>query len=119
MCDEAKLERWAKDALSRREFGAFTGLAALAACSPSGGDGEGAEDGAAGTGSSLTESGVSFDTQDGTMDAFLVHPDNGTSHPAVIMWPDIGGIRESTRNPFPERTRAKWRTSQTVSPAFL
>ena len=40
---------------------------------------------------------VTFETADGTMDAFFVHPDDG-QHPAVILWPDIGSLRESKRN---------------------
>jgi len=31
-------------------------------------------------------------TADGQADSYLVHPDAGR-HPAVIMWPDIKGIR--------------------------
>lgn len=92
MCDEKQLETWARETLSRRQFGALSGAAALAAC-------------ASGTGESkaspppvpLTERAVSFATPDGTMDAFLVHPAKG-KHPAVILWPDIASIRESKRN---------------------
>jgi carboxymethylenebutenolidase len=91
MCDESKLEEWARSAISRRQFGALTGAAALAACA--GGETAGNAQPAGG----LTERGVSFATPDGTMDGFLVHPASG-KHPAVILWPDIASIRESKRN---------------------
>ncbi|MEM7780732.1 MAG: dienelactone hydrolase family protein [Pseudomonadota bacterium] len=98
MCDEAKLAEWAKDVrrarLGRREFGVLAGGAALAACAPGSG-GEGTEDAADTLGTS--ENAVSFATEAGTMDAFFVHPVEG-SHPAIIIWPDIASIRESKRN---------------------
>jgi len=94
MCDEAKLKVWAKETISRRQFGAITGVAAVAACAP----GKVASDGEAGaSGLPLTETAVTFETEDGTMDAVFVHPTDG-KHPAVILWPDIGSIRESKRN---------------------
>jgi carboxymethylenebutenolidase len=37
---------------------------------------------------------VRIDTPDGTADAFFVHPDGG-SHPAVLIWPDILGLRDA------------------------
>ncbi|OGS48231.1 MAG: dienelactone hydrolase [Erythrobacter sp. RIFCSPHIGHO2_12_FULL_63_10] len=90
MCDEAMITRWAREGLSRRQFGMLGGIAVLAACNP----GEGmAEDGKA---PPLTESTVSFATPDGTMDGFFVHPAEG-AHPAVLLWPDIAGIREAKR----------------------
>lgn len=91
MCDESKLAEWAKQAVSRRQFGALTGAAAVAAYA-AGGTAAHAQ-GAAG----LTERGVTFATPDGTMDAFMVQPASG-KHPAVILWPDIASIRESKRN---------------------
>jgi carboxymethylenebutenolidase len=91
MCDESKLAEWAKQAVSRRQFGALTGAAALAAYAPAGAM---AHDHG---GTALTERGVSFATPDGTMDGFLVHPASG-KHPAVILWPDIASIREAKRN---------------------
>ncbi len=94
MCDEAKLKEWARDAISRRQFAALTGVAAVAACAPDAASGESAGD--AGS-SGLTESTVSFETADGVMDAVFVHPANG-QHPAVIFWPDIASIREAKRN---------------------
>jgi carboxymethylenebutenolidase len=42
----------------------------------------------------LTESMVMVPTLDGVADAFFVHPARGR-HPAVMLWPDIGGLRET------------------------
>ena len=93
MCDEAKLANWAKSTLDRRQFTALSGAAALAACAPKA---AGSESGP-GDGLSITESAVTFDTSDGTMDAFFVHPTQG-KHPAVVFWPDIASLREAKRN---------------------
>lgn len=95
MCDSAVLEKWAKDRVNRREFGAMAGLATLAACSPAG-QAEGTSGAAASAGLALSESAVNFETADGTMDAFFVHPSSG-KHPAIIFWPDIASIREAKR----------------------
>jgi len=92
MCDESKLAEWAKGAISRRQFGALTGAAALAACA----SGE-TQGNAAAPMAGLKERGVSFATPDGTMDGFFVQPEKG-KHAAVILWPDIASIRESKRN---------------------
>ncbi len=96
MCDETKLKQWAQDAMSRRQFGALVGAAAITACTPvDTGERSERDDGAPTSG--LMENTVTFQTADGTMDAFFVHPSEG-SHPGVIFWPDIGSIRESKRN---------------------
>lgn len=92
MCDESKLADWARQAVSRRQFGALTGAAALAACATS--EGEGAAQSPA---ADLAERGVTFATADGTLDGFFVQPSSG-QHPAVILWPDIAGVREAKRN---------------------
>jgi carboxymethylenebutenolidase len=91
MCDESKLDEWARATISRRQFGALTGAAALAACA----SGESAGNAQTPT-PGLKEKGVTFATPDGTMDGFLVQPESG-KHPAVILWPDIASIRESKR----------------------
>ncbi len=95
MCDQERLESWAKDQLSRRQFGAVagaaTGAAALAGCSTAV---EASGDGTALP--SMIQSEVTFETADGTMDAFWVHPSEG-KYPAIIFWPDIASIRESKR----------------------
>ena len=94
MCEESKLKEWAATQIDRRRFGVLAGSAVmLAACQEV--DGELPEN--AGGASELSESQVTFSTQDGTMDAFFVHPSQG-KHPAVIFWPDIASIRESKRN---------------------
>ena len=91
MCDESKLSEWAESTISRRQFGALSGAAALAACA------SGESEGQAQPLPGLTERGLNFPTADGTLDGFLVQPDTG-NHPAVILWPDIAGIREAKRN---------------------
>jgi carboxymethylenebutenolidase len=91
MCDETKLEEWARSTISRRQFGALSGAAALAACA------QGASEGKASVTAGLKEQAVSFATPDGTMDAVFVQPETG-KHPAVILWPDIAGVREAKRN---------------------
>jgi len=93
MCDEKNLADWAKDTISRRQFGALTGAAALAACTA--GESESRAQPAAMAG--LKERGVTFATPDGRLDGFFVQPETG-SHAAVILWPDIAGIREAKRN---------------------
>lgn len=86
MCDEANLQSWAQAQLSRRQFGALTGAGVLAA-------GAAAPLYAAGA---LSERVVNFATPDGEADGFFVHPTEG-KHPAVILWPDIAGLREAKR----------------------
>jgi len=84
MCDQDQLT--AMGGLNRRQFttmGAFAAFAA--ACAPM--DGANAQDG-------LVEETVKFDAPGGTMDAFFVHPGKG-KHPAVIVWPDIAGLRDA------------------------
>jgi carboxymethylenebutenolidase len=80
--EEAELTR---RGVSRRGFAAGSGIAVLAACT--GTNGEAAAPG-------LAERMVTFPTPDGTMDAFFVHPAKG-KHPAVIMWPDVAGLRDA------------------------
>lgn len=91
MCDEAKLKVWAKDAISRRQFGLLAGVAAVAACAPesvSGSNGDTPP-----SSQSMYSNAVSFPTADGTLDGFLVYPEQGKEYPAVILWPDIAGLR--------------------------
>ncbi len=96
MCDEAKLKDWARGVVSRRDLGVLAGAATVAACAPS--DVTGSDDVAPDLAKlDLVESAVSFDTADGTMDAFIVHPAEG-QFPGVLLWPDIASIRESKRN---------------------
>src|SRR5689334_17236467 len=67
--------------LTRRRFGALSLGAGLMAILPRV---AGAVD--------VTESDVEIKTADGVADAYFVHPAKG-SHPAVIIWTDIFGLR--------------------------
>src|SRR5690554_3821367 len=87
MCDQDHLIDMGKGAVSRRQFGALGAMAALAACATS--DEVLAQGG-------LTETDVTFAAPGGTMDAFFVHPASG-KHPAVILWPDIAGVRDAKK----------------------
>lgn len=95
MCDEIDLRNFEQRGLDRRRFASLTAItgigATLAGCATSTDAAPG--DSAAG---SLSSSNVSIPTADGTMDAFFVHPASGKS-PAVIIWPDIAGLRPSFR----------------------
>ncbi len=88
MCEQTDLARWAKSGLNRRQFSAMGVAAGIAACAP-------AEE-AQGETSGLSESDVTFATEDGTMDAFFVHPAGGSA-PGVILWPDIAGLRPAKK----------------------
>ena len=87
MCDQDQLIDMGKSGVSRRQFGAIGAMAALAACATS-------EEVQAQGG--LTEGDVSFAAPGGTLDGFFVHPASG-KHPAVILWPDIAGIRDAKK----------------------
>lgn len=88
--------------LGRREFSALSvGVTAAwlipgcdsdesSASSPDAGNTADAAAEVATTKSSL----VQIKTDDGTADAFFVHPESG-KHPAVLVWPDILGLREA------------------------
>lgn len=88
MCDESTNpgtdQAEAKTGLSRRDFAKVGAAAALAAY--------GSE--ALAAGPALKESTVSIPMGDGTGDAFFVHPAKG-KYPAVILWPDIVGLRDA------------------------
>jgi carboxymethylenebutenolidase len=45
----------------------------------------------------LVETSVLVTTPDGTCDAVLIHPTTG-SHPGVLIWPDVFGLRPAMRN---------------------
>ena len=87
MCEQDQLIDMGNKGVSRREFGALGAMAALAACTMS-------EEVRAQGG--LTEGDVKFDAPGGSMDGFFVHPASG-KHPAVILWPDIAGIRDAKK----------------------
>jgi carboxymethylenebutenolidase len=88
MCDETDLSAFRQRGLSRRRFGAVGLAAGVAACSSMTKAGADTADSY-----EPTETTVDIPTADGTMDAFFVHPAKGTA-PAVIVWPDIAGLRE-------------------------
>ena len=91
MCDETT-QVAADDAgtgLTRRRFAALSGVAAVAASSAGLGAAAAEINRAA-----LHERIISVPTPNGMADAFFVYPAQG-SHPGVVMWPDIAGLRDS------------------------
>lgn len=90
MCDDQTLHAeeaaLAKLGLSRREFAALGVAGVLAAC--------GESDSVASPRIELAEAMVDIATPDGRADAFFVHPARGR-HPAVLLWPDIAGLRDA------------------------
>lgn len=87
MCDQDTLEDNRKflGNLTRRQFGKFTAGATMMAMLPPVAN---AQD--------VTESDVLVSTPDGEADCYFVHPSNG-EHPAVLIWPDILGLRPAFR----------------------
>ena len=91
MCDDDSLEdmiqyQLRSARLSRRQFGALSlGAGAISLLPP-----------LAGAAAEVQESEVDIKTPDGTADAHFVHPSRG-AHPAVLMWPDIYGLRLAFR----------------------
>lgn len=82
--DEAFLTR-AGRAFSRRHFHAITSATALALLLPP-----------LANAAEVTESDVQVPTPDGMADCYFVHPSAG-KHPAVIVWPDVLGLRSAYR----------------------
>jgi carboxymethylenebutenolidase len=72
--------------VSRRDFTALSVAAGLTAAA-----------GPAQAAMALTESDVTIKTPDGTCDAAFIRPASG-KHPAVLLWPDIFGLRPSMRD---------------------
>jgi len=83
MCDEKDLEDFARlpNPLTRRQFGAMTIGAGLAAALPG-----------LALASDTHGANVVIKTPDGVADAYFVHPSTGI-HPGVLIWPDIFGLR--------------------------
>ena len=71
MCDEKMLQSWAKNAINRREFSVLGGAVAVAACTP-GEENETSEGTKASP--SLTQSEVTFATDDGTICLLYTSP---------------------------------------------
>lgn len=88
MCDQHtehdNEEKFSKGDLSRRGFGVLS-MSMMAACAASPADAQ-----------EVAESDVRITTPDGVCDAHFVHPAKG-KHPAVIVWPDILGLRPGFR----------------------
>jgi carboxymethylenebutenolidase len=72
-------------AISRRQFGAMSGAAGLAMLLP-----------APANAATIKGRDVAIKTPDGSADAYFVAPATG-KHPAVLMWPDIMGLRPAFR----------------------
>jgi carboxymethylenebutenolidase len=89
MCDEHTQEDaddfLTRSNVTRREFGKLSAAAGLAIMLPPVAN---AQD--------VTESDVEITTTDGTADCYFVHPSSG-QHPAVLIWPDILGLRPAFR----------------------
>ncbi len=88
MCDENTVndnEKFLAQRLSRRQFNALAGSAALMMALPP-----------VANALAITESDVKVTTPDGEADCYFVHPSEG-KHPGVIVWPDILGLRSAFR----------------------
>ena len=86
MCDEFIHQGLVEDSrISRRTFGVIAAAAAGAA-------------GAAVPKAAVIEKDVTVKTADGTADAVLFTPARAGSFPAVLMWPDIMGLRPAFRD---------------------
>ena len=108
MCDdetERDNRKWLADKrLGRREFGALgvgATVAMIAAACDDSSDSASKDAGVreadaskSGDTRKTKASMVSIGTPDGTADAYFVHPESG-KHPAVIVWPDILGLRDA------------------------
>lgn len=90
MCDQDHLAKWARQALTRRTFGAASLAGAAAACSPMDGAGT------AGASDPIGMRPVSFETGAGMLDGEFYTRGNAAK-PGVIFWPDVAGIRPAKR----------------------
>jgi len=90
MCDdftENDIDEFVRDGgkLNRRTFAKVSAAVSFAALLPRVANAE-----------TVTESDVKVETPDGVADAYFVHPSQG-KHPAVLIWPDILGLRPAFR----------------------
>jgi carboxymethylenebutenolidase len=90
MCELDHFEDHVKEAteqgmVTRRQFGALAAGAGLAVMLPEVANAQ-----------AVTEEEVNIKTPDGVCDAYFVHPATGQA-PAVIIWPDIAGLRPAKR----------------------
>lgn len=102
---EADLDR-AGLPVGRRSFTALAGAGALAAALPA----------RAIEGRALTRRDVAIKTADGTCDAYFVAPAGGR-HPAVLVWPDIRGLRPAFRQ-MADRLAGEGYAVLTVNPFY-
>jgi len=84
MCDQDQLAEDIRK-YSRRDIGAFGAAVGVAFMLPR-----------AANAVDVKESEVTISTPDGTCDAYFVTPSSG-AHPAVLVWPDIFGLRTAFR----------------------
>lgn len=95
MCDEttqSENRHWlAKNPLGRRDFTLLGAGAVASALVPGCASGTGS---APEAGEDVTARSVRITTPEGSADAFFVCPKEGR-HPAVLMWPDVAGLREA------------------------
>src|ERR671913_894621 len=90
MCDQDHYEDDLKDyiargGVTRREFGAMSLAAGVAALLPTPANAQ-----------AVTESDVKVTTPDGVADCYFVHPAKGATA-GVLVWPDILGLRPAFR----------------------
>ena len=89
MCDERTQkdvdEFLIRSGVTRRQFGTLSAAAGLAMMLPP-----------VAKAQDVTETDVDVTTPDGVADCYFVHPSTG-QHPAVIIWPDILGLRPAFR----------------------
>ena len=107
MCDDltnADNEKLLKG-ISRRDFGAMAGAAGLAALLP-----------APANAKEVKGRDVTFVTPDGTADGYFAAPVSG-KHPAVLVWPDVMGIRPAFRQ-MGERLAQSGFAVLTVNPFY-
>ncbi len=107
MCDDltnADNEKLLKG-ISRRDFGAMAGAAGLAALLP-----------APANAKEVKGRDVTFATPDGTADGYFAAPVSG-KHPAVLVWPDVMGIRPAFRQ-MGERLAQSGFAVLTVNPFY-
>lgn len=108
MCDEfteADLDR-AGMPVRRRDFGLLAGAGAIAAMLPA----------AACAAGPVKGRDVTITTADGTVDAYFVAPAEG-KHPAVLIWPDIRGLRPAFRQ-MAERLAGEGHAVLCVNPFY-
>ena len=89
MCDELTQQDaddfLRRSGVTRRQFGKLSAAAGMAVMFPPVANAQ-----------AVTETDVEITTPDGVADCYFVHPASG-QHPAVLVWPDILGLRPAKR----------------------